>query len=778
MARQIIALLVGIDEYPEGVSNLMGCVKDVNNMHSLLINQYDVPDANILVLRNGDANRKEVIHAFRTHLSRAQKGDTVFFHYSGHGSREDAPKEFWKYSRKNQTLVLSDSRTAGGLDLANKELAVLLEELALTEADMVLNIDSCHSGGITRGEHDLLKQNSRQSAAKDYQRKLEDYIGGYYKKMFDNTGKIIVPEPPHLVMSACTAFQVAQETPQHTGVFTSALLQALQNPEIHYQELFKNIKIIIKEQRYKQQPLHETKDGFNSLRHFLTHEAAPSVRIQKIYFMKNQWLMDEGAIQGIPMDGTKPTTMNIFEEDVKGVPAEPLGKAIVREVLPQQSVLELEGFSPDTGKKYDGKIDFLPDDQLVISIGGNPQTVTLFENVFRQQNPVLATLRRDLASADYTLDCQPKLCQLFDTKSGLLVQGIEAKKVIKEKSIKTLIEDIEFIARWKKLLALQNYEPKIAPEKVMPVLYQHVDNASTITHPLQTTIYSSGPIEHSIDIQNKVKQTLYVGLIELRQNFEIKATNLDLEYLGTINIKAENIVNVLVRENEFEAWYAYQVIVSTSPVDNFTMTQEKIRLGNIKSPLRSERALASRSKGRRFPSIKNDWFTHLISLKLVKEQGDLTTLSDASIVTARAHPRLEAQVCFESAFNQIREEPAGVLINALGHNCWEAINLLKKEDEKEQVMHVLTLSQLQHAASVTVDTPLELSLEWVLAPDETLMAMSFYGQKVFRAGEANAPDTGKVNISITQLVPHPDRPETCQICFVKGKKEGLKIDFG
>jgi hypothetical protein len=59
--------------------------------------------------------RQAVIDAFRQHLGRAVEGDVALFYYSGHGSQEKAPPEFWHLEpdHLDETLVLYDSRVAG-----------------------------------------------------------------------------------------------------------------------------------------------------------------------------------------------------------------------------------------------------------------------------------------------------------------------------------------------------------------------------------------------------------------------------------------------------------------------------------------------------------------------------------------------------------------------------------------------------------------------------------------------------------------------------------------
>src|SRR5712671_3287345 len=121
------ALLVGIDNYPNPAHRLFGCVNDVTSMEEYLRQRF-VPGQDptrIKVLKDDQAKRQDVIDAFQRHLGQAQAGDTALFHYAGHGSQEQAPVEFWDIEpdHKNETMVCWDSRTQGGWDLADKEIA-------------------------------------------------------------------------------------------------------------------------------------------------------------------------------------------------------------------------------------------------------------------------------------------------------------------------------------------------------------------------------------------------------------------------------------------------------------------------------------------------------------------------------------------------------------------------------------------------------------------------------------------------------------------------------
>ncbi len=150
MARNLYALLVGINEYPEGVPALYGCVNDINAFETYLHGRVDKGevDLHLLKLTDTQATRQGIIDGFRQHLKKAGPQDVALFYYSGHGSQELAPEEFRPIEPDlmNETLVCWDSRIPDGHDLADKELALLIAEVEEKSPHFVIIMDCCHSG--------------------------------------------------------------------------------------------------------------------------------------------------------------------------------------------------------------------------------------------------------------------------------------------------------------------------------------------------------------------------------------------------------------------------------------------------------------------------------------------------------------------------------------------------------------------------------------------------------------------------------------------------------
>jgi hypothetical protein len=150
-----LALLVGINnyKYSDKVSALAGSLNDVEEMRELLIGKFEFPPENILVLTDSQATHAAIINAIQTHLiAKAQPGDIVVIHYSGHGSQmKDVTGKM--ISGLDETILPYDSRdpTSKVFDISGAELHPLLLQLAKKTKNLTFILDSCHSGTLVRG---------------------------------------------------------------------------------------------------------------------------------------------------------------------------------------------------------------------------------------------------------------------------------------------------------------------------------------------------------------------------------------------------------------------------------------------------------------------------------------------------------------------------------------------------------------------------------------------------------------------------------------------------
>lgn len=165
-----LAMLVGINEYPDPIKDLQGCLNDVELQHELLVHRFGFnPNDIVIVSDNAKTNdlkptRANILRVFQEHLiKQAKPGDVVVFHYSGHGSliKDPNPLDTPECKRVNNcdlngTIVPSDplpSQVTGSEivvpDIMGRTLFLLME--AINTENLTVVLDSCFSGAGTRG---------------------------------------------------------------------------------------------------------------------------------------------------------------------------------------------------------------------------------------------------------------------------------------------------------------------------------------------------------------------------------------------------------------------------------------------------------------------------------------------------------------------------------------------------------------------------------------------------------------------------------------------------
>lgn len=164
---KVQALVVGIQNYPQPptgpkIGALSGCLNDVDLVVQMLQTRLNCREGDIKTLRDQEATHEAIVTRIYEHLVLgADENTIVVFWFSGHGSRipdrsgkDAAEREEWRRAL-DSTLLAWDSRTTdpyGSYDLADDELASLFAGCKARQ--VILVMDCCHAGGLTRGEQD------------------------------------------------------------------------------------------------------------------------------------------------------------------------------------------------------------------------------------------------------------------------------------------------------------------------------------------------------------------------------------------------------------------------------------------------------------------------------------------------------------------------------------------------------------------------------------------------------------------------------------------------
>jgi hypothetical protein len=138
------ALCVGINDYPYDGSDLNGCVNDANAWADLLVNHFDFPRTDIVLITDAEATKARMLDGIKTLLAGARTGDVLVFTNSSHGTYVterggDEPtydEALCPYDTEDNLLV-------------DDELRAVFAGLARGVRLTVIS-DSCFSGTVTR----------------------------------------------------------------------------------------------------------------------------------------------------------------------------------------------------------------------------------------------------------------------------------------------------------------------------------------------------------------------------------------------------------------------------------------------------------------------------------------------------------------------------------------------------------------------------------------------------------------------------------------------------
>jgi hypothetical protein len=240
--------------------HLGGCVRDVLRVQDFLTSRLGVPADHITTLtatNNGGAQPQEpaaqwptyenIITGFRQLTTMAAPGDQVFIHYSGHGGRATTAYPDLKGTNEHdEALVPTDIGTSEDRYVRDLFLAERLQEMVDKKLNVTLVLDSCHSGGATRGGRatargigridtsqrtPLLGEKERQSQIANWQGAMRHAT----RNVKPDSGWL--PEPQgYTLLAACRGTELAYEdtftidgVPTRSGALTYALLDALSN---------------------------------------------------------------------------------------------------------------------------------------------------------------------------------------------------------------------------------------------------------------------------------------------------------------------------------------------------------------------------------------------------------------------------------------------------------------------------------------------------------------------------------------------------------------------
>lgn len=135
------ALIIGISQYsdPE-VPALRGVVHDMDSARRMA-RAMAVPEANMRVVRDGDATAARIRQEITALQQRMAEGDRLFVYFSGHGTR-------WYDEATRKDGCTEGLLAADGQVLTNVELGERLAPITRKAEKVLVFYDACFSGGV------------------------------------------------------------------------------------------------------------------------------------------------------------------------------------------------------------------------------------------------------------------------------------------------------------------------------------------------------------------------------------------------------------------------------------------------------------------------------------------------------------------------------------------------------------------------------------------------------------------------------------------------------
>jgi hypothetical protein len=829
-AKNIYALLVGINEYPFPISTLRGCIEDIERVEKYLrINFGGDPSKisastgkdltiekdgrlHLCILKDQQATYSNIIRGFREHLQQAGPNDSVWFHFSGHGTESFTAKEFYQSiepNGKDQSLICyREPIQPGQRLLADKELAVLLHEVATANGKaspphMIVSLDCCHSGSGTRYFHTGLEIKTRnvhlrkatnwqEAEASGEARSLDTYLSGYFVH-----NKLELPVAKHILFSACESVQTAGDT-SSGGIFTNSLMDALEGVrgEINYADLFVRTRASAYRLRAEQTPQFETIGGFDPYTQFLSGIEFGRPDRYHLVFENKTWMVKCGAIHGLPVDSKHPIEVDIYRQ---GESEEKIASAKITAVGAQKSrLVDLEGTleADEEGRHfYQAVIRYLPAAPFQVLLKGDDEQKLqrliegwdtsksihwVKEEALEEHNQPL--LEVEIREGKYLLK---------DLRNRRLAQVLSGPKA----SLRWVLIDLGKMVSWERVLTLDHPKSAIRDwvELGMGLIFKNHRLAAYQGEEIR--IYAdennfmrkeaflvAGFVPHLKVVQPK--QKLYAYLLNLRSNYSISAKEGEVVFRPEEHATNQPIKVPLYKKplgwgfsgDENEAIAYFKLLITTEELEYYQLVQDGI------DAFRFE-AVDWKPVG-----VTGDWCSINMKIHLIRQtalRGDMESLSLGNgKLQIRPNGVVNAKVSLSTA-RRIQESPEpGSKLPGFESSEWTLMDFSSETDNFQQ--NLLEFGFLQLDQAQLEKNPMDILIQEPLEPGETILAVAFDGQdfKVIGRSEeieglhririSEIPERFNNQADVNKLVPNPFLEDNIQHCSLYSR---WKIGF-
>jgi hypothetical protein len=279
------AFLVGINKY--NGSPLNGCVNDCLLMYKGLTERFGFENNNVNIITDGECTKKNIVCGLEQLVLDVKPGDTILFHYSGHGSQ--VVSNNWTNTKEadGRDEILCPFDLDWNDPLTDNDLNKIFKKVPAGVTTIIV-LDCCHSG---TGLRNFFHNKSKHLVVKDVlNRYLAPPISNLLsnpKISLDNNLQFVFPkfnkkdlqtklskfivqtseQGEAILISGCGENQTSADAyigDRYHGALTFTLFQILaaNNYVISYRKLIKEVNKVLKEAGFEQVPQLECKKEY------------------------------------------------------------------------------------------------------------------------------------------------------------------------------------------------------------------------------------------------------------------------------------------------------------------------------------------------------------------------------------------------------------------------------------------------------------------------------------------------------------------------------------
>ncbi|MBD0337042.1 MAG: caspase family protein, partial [Cyanobacteria bacterium Co-bin13] len=682
----------------------------------------------------------------------------------------------------------------GQWDLADKELASLIAEVAQANPHIIVILDCCHSGTGTRKT--LQSVATRQVPPDMRQRPFDTFLLtadslstlAAARSAHPAAAQGLFPKGRHVLLAACREYEEAREFfggGTHRGAFSYFLLETLKqaNGPLTYRDLFRRTQARVHSQVAAQSPQLEATHAADLDQPFLGGAIARSRPYYTVSYSADYgWIINGGSIHGIPAPSAEERPqLAIFPFNIASEALKEAGGAIaqaeITAVLPQLSQLRIRQGSEhvtDTQAVFKAVLTAVPLPAVTVSLAGDAAAVQLVRQALQTASPTgqPSPYLREPAQTELA---QLKVLAQNDTYS--IVRSTEAAPLLSPLQGYTLdqaakaVQQLEQLARWMTVADLAPPATSQIPADALHIQIYRGDQAEPLNQSQIRLAYEWDANRQQwqqptfrIKLSNQSDLTLFCALYDLAETFQITS----LLAGGTVRLGPReevwvaqgqpiygNLPRALWQQGVTEFRDILKAVACTADFDATLLEQAELGDSLKRSLTQPQRGALNRLMQRVMTrhleltpapddTVYDDWTTSQIAFTVVRPQPTSPINAAQAIdlgqgVTLKPHPsfRGSARLTTAAAASRSLNHPLLPPLLLADPQVTQPFQLTANRSVNAE-LNVLELENLTSAETVTLAQPLTLVAPIALQPHEYVLPIAFDGEFFLPLGRGQA----------------------------------------